>query len=380
MPERASMDARSAIREVARFGLFGTTAPTAVEDGEWQSFAGRLHLEKLTGLAVAAVGTGTLEIPAHRTGDLHDRHRRAMVWCLRVEQQLLDLDERFRRSRIEYAVLKGPSVAHTAYVDPSLRGFGDLDVLVRGRDFKGSCAELRAMGFERRLAEPRPRFDERFGKAAVHRRDEDGMEIDLHRTLVLGPFGLWIEPDELLDRTTTFGLAGRRIPRLDDTGMLLSVAMHATLGWPPRLLPFRDVVEVSSRLNVDVDELVAMAERWRLSAVLDRAFRSAEEALGVGPVPWAARLASHRSAGTTAALESYLGRRRGRGGTAISTLRAIPRFRDKAAYVHALAFPRKQFMEQRYRLTADRSYRRRLVTPGRWAWSRLGAIRPSRSE
>ena len=369
---------KEAARTVAGFGLGGREQPEHVEvaDAEWQALTGKLWSEKLTGLAVAAFRAGVLRVSADRVDDLLDRHRRAMAWCLRIEQRLLLLDERFVGAGIEYAVLKGPAVAHTAYADPSLRGFGDLDVLVRGRDFERACRVLREMGFRRNVPEPRQGFDARFGKAAAHRHEDDAMEIDLHRTLVLGPFGLWIEPETLLDRAVGFRLAGRPIPRLDDTGMLLNVAMHASLGWPPALIPWRDVLEISGGMSVDWGVLADQASRWRLSAVLHDAFATAERTLGCSPPPEAAIFAAARIPRDEArALGTYVGERRRIGGTAVSTLRAIPNVRDKAAYVRALAFPQRTFMDERYPTGSSSSYRGRLMTPGRWAWRRLTATR-----
>jgi hypothetical protein len=361
-------------RVVAGHGLERRQGPgrVGVAAGDWQALEWRLWNEKLTGLAVAANEAGVLSPPPERVESFLDRHRSAMAWCLRVEDRLLGLDERFRRAGIEYAVLKGPAVAHTAYPDPSLRGFGDLDVLVRGRQFKGACAVLEEMGFRRRLGEPRPGFDERFGKAAAHRHGDDGMEIDLHRTLVLGPFGLWIDPESLLDRATTFELAGSRIPRLDDTDTLINVAMHAVLGWPPGLVPFRDVLQVSTSTNVDWAQLARRASEWRLSAVLKQAFATAATILGAEPLEDAAALARMQvGRSEIQALEAYADARLALGGTAVSTLRAIPGVRAKIAYVRAVAFPQQAFMRDRYRSGVNGTYRHRLAIPARWAVRRI---------
>ena len=192
--------------------------------------------------------------------------------------------------------------------------------------------------------------------------------MDLHRTLVLGPFGLWIRPEELLEREATFTLGGRRIRRLDDTGMLLNVAMHASLGWrSPRLVPLRDVLQVSSAGDVDWDTLDGWARRWRLRAVMRHAFTAASQTIGA-PVPEAARdlLAAEIPRREIRALASYTGQRRDRGGTSLATLRAIPRLRGKVAYAAALAFPDRAFLAARAEAGSKPSYRRRLMTPLRW--------------
>src|SRR5207244_2082221 len=109
--------------------------------------------------------------------------------------------------------------------------------------------------------------------ASVHVHPADRVEVDLHRTLVLGPFGLWINPEELLATATTFEIGGRSLARLSDTGLLVNTAMHAALGWwPPRLVPLRDVHQVTRSGSVDWDLLARWCRAWRLTAILDRAF------------------------------------------------------------------------------------------------------------
>ena len=44
----------------------------------------------------------------------------------------------------------------------------------------------------------------RFGKAICH-SDQEGLQVDLHRSLVVGPFGMWMRPDELFDRAYALG-------------------------------------------------------------------------------------------------------------------------------------------------------------------------------
>ena len=79
-----------------------------------------------------------------------------------------------------------------------------------------------------------------------------GSRWNLHRTLVLGPIGQWIDGDELMDHRSSFRLGGRDIPRLDDTGTLLNVALHASLGWAqPLAAPARDTAQLDQKGSPD---------------------------------------------------------------------------------------------------------------------------------
>ena len=63
---------------------------------------------------------------------------------------------------------------------------------------------LQQEGYDRRYPEPRIGFDARFAKS-VTMWSAAGHEIDLHRTLVLGPFGLRVQLDDLWSNRDTFG-------------------------------------------------------------------------------------------------------------------------------------------------------------------------------
>jgi hypothetical protein len=241
--------------------------PITIPERSWPLARGALVGEGLTGLAVAAVGAGVLRLESNQVSDLLGDHRDAMLLCLSLERELLRVCSALHDAGIGALVLKGPALAHTRYPQASWRSFRDIDLLVRSADWARACNILHSLGFPRVLPEPRHGFDLRFGKAAVH-RSEVGLEIDLHRTLVLGPFGLWMKPEELFELTADFPLGGLMLSRLDDSGLLLNAAVHAALGWsPPLLMPLRDVAQIAWSGNVDWDAVHAWVSRWRLQTV-----------------------------------------------------------------------------------------------------------------
>jgi hypothetical protein len=354
---------------VAGFGLpGGGEHPIEGPREQWPGFLSSLSSQRLTGVALAAAESGSLALDEGQLEDLIAQQGQAMRWALTIERKLLTLAERFTDAGVEVVALKGPTMAHTVYPDPSWRPFGDLDLLVRTTDWRRALDVLIDLGFERRLPEPRPGFDERFGKAAVH-TNGDGVEIDLHRTLVVGPFGLWARPDELFRRAVRFELGGRTLRRLDDTALLLHACMHATLGWhPPLLWTLRDVAQVAWSGRVDWNELADLAQRWRLRAVVRHALLTASETIEVSlPTeagPWISTEPPRRE---VRALESYVTEHRGRGGTELAMFRAIPGLAGKFTYARMLLFPGRAFLAAR-----GRGPFARLLVPVRWLTGRRG--------
>jgi len=361
-------DVHAMARRIAAFGLPGheDTSPFYLPDDRWPGLLATLTHQRTTGLAVAAAESGWLQLSTEQWQDLLTRHREAMGQVLGIERRLLVLADAFDRASVSFVVLKGPSLARTVYPDPSWRFFGDLDLLVHTGDWRRACSVLEDLGLNRALPEPRPGFDERFGKASVHRRRGD-IDVDLHRTLVLGPFGLWIEPDRLFDHTVGFEVGGRLFNRFDDTLLMLHGCIHASLGWwPPLLTPIRDVAQVAWFGRVDWDRLRDHALRWRLSAVVQDALGRTEEILGIRMPEQAKSLGELKPRRRERqALLAYSTDRRGRGGTARATLQALPGIRAKAAYISALLFPTKTFLAARGR-GGQTSYWRRWSVALHW--------------
>lgn len=368
-------------RWVAGFGLvrdgeqMDSEGPVSISDRHWVSAFQYVNSQRLTGLAVAAAEAGELELSDEQTEELLQAHRDAMVWALTVERNLLSVATALETAGVNFLVLKGPTFAYGPYPDPSWRPFGDLDLLVRRDEWRAACAVLQAEGFHRDLPEPRRGFDERFGKAATH-TGPGGLQVDLHRTLVLGPFGLWLDPEELFERSETFELAGRSFRRLDDTALLLHAVIHASLGWrPPFLLSLRDVAQVALTGRVYWPQAEELGRRWRLASVVRHAFKAVGDMLGILPPAEAAGLlALLPRRREMRALAAYTTERRGRGGMALSTIGAIRGLRPKGAYVWGLLLPDRRFLAARAGGDELASYRSRWKVAFRWFRRRQRSI------
>jgi hypothetical protein len=352
---------------VAGFGLPGQREALSIDAAAWPSVAAVLSSRRLTGIALAAMDADQLRLPNEAERDLVERHREQMVHSLALERRLLALGEAFDQAGLPFVALKGPAIAHTMYPDPSWRPFADVDVLVRTPDWRRACEAASSVGFRRDLPEPARGFDERFGKAATH-TDGSGLQLDLHRTLTLGPFGLWLDPAVLFEETTSFELGGRSFRRLNDTAMLLHVAMHASLGAaPPLPLPLRDVAQLALLGDVDWEAVAERGRTWRLAAVLQHAYAEVAHELEVPALPGLSTISALiPTAREGRALRQYMGTRRGRGGLALSTTMAIPGVRGKVAYARSLLLPRHEFLEARSGGTNRASYFGRWTIPLRW--------------
>ncbi|MGH2785240.1 MAG: nucleotidyltransferase family protein [Actinomycetota bacterium] len=359
--------ARALTRRIAAFGIDGEEREIAVAGRDGRRILAHISAERLSGIASAAAHAGMLDFEDRYTADLHAMHADDMAWTLALERALLAIADEASRTGVEFIVLKGPALAHRFYPDPSWRAFTDIDLLVRTDDWRRACEVLERTGFRRERPEPRSGFDERFGKAAVH-VDAGGLNVDLHRTLVLGSFGVWMDPEELFERTVPFTVAGVPLRRLDDTAMMLHACVHAALGFKdPLLMPLRDLAQVATLGDIDWVELGEWAGRWKLNGVAGHAFDEAQRLLGFEPpAEVAAVRAGPVGRRERRALKAYTTDRRARGGTARTAFWATRGVRAKAGLLRAMLFPDHAFLAARTERDARPSYVRRWAVPLRW--------------
>jgi len=369
-------DVNRLTRQLAGFAVPGRASADVLRpsDAAWRGLLRSIGEQQLSGLAIAAAMAGTFIVSSEQHVQLVSCHRDAMAWALELERTLLVVRALLDEAGVSFLVLKGPALAHGPYPDPSWRPFRDLDLLVSGRDWRRAANVLEAAGFHRGRPEPRTGFDERFGKAAVF-ASASGVLIDLHHRLVLGPFGLWLNAEELFDSAVGFTLGDASLRKLDDTSQFIHTCIHAALGWkPPLLLSIRDVAQVAGSGTVDADELFRRAVRWRVSEVIKYAVDATSKTLEVSrPACVEPVLAAPTDRRAVRAVASYVTDRRMRSGTARSTLLAIPKARDKARYVVDMLFPTRDFLRARGREGEADTYRGRWRVMSTWARSRSRA-------
>ena len=335
---------------VAAFGLpTTTTSPTEPLDSEsWSRTFDSVAAQRLDGLLMRAIATGALAATAQQRTDAAALHRRTMMRSLSLESLLLDVVDSLTKRNIAYRVLKGPAIAHTAYPDPSLRSFCDVDVLVPGESFDAAVATMQAGGAERRYAQPRPGFDSRFSKGASFSTPE-GLAIDLHRTFVVGPFGHTIDLEGLFSRSRQFSMAGRALDTMPIEETFVHVCLHTALGdWPPRLVPMRDVAEIANGGALDLTRVHEIALSWRVTAPMAWSIDHVWSTFGLPPHPleqWARGYVPTRR--ERQALSLYMSTDRSYSSMALASTRVVPGIGAKFAYMRALAVPERKYVSDR---------------------------------
>jgi hypothetical protein len=323
--------------------------------------------QRLDGLLGCAVADGAFPVDASQLTDVEQWELESALLAVFLERALLEVWDSLSEQRIPTRVLKGPALAHTAYPDPSMRGFGDIDILVPGADFDSAVSLLVAAGGERRYAEPRPGFTRRFGKGVALVRS-DGYEVDLHRTFVAGPYGLLVQAAELFARHSSFWVGGQELLGLEREAQFVGACYHAVLGAAvPRLAPLRDVLQLVLHKHFVFARAQELSKNWHGEAVVALAIRTACDVLGVAPefevAQWAH--AYRTTERDRRYLAAYVESSRSYARQALAGVTAVRGIRAKVSYIAALAAPDSKYLHER-----EGSYARRALRAGRLVWPR----------
>ena len=337
------------LRAVAAWGLPTTlTLPDEPLDGT--AFAAVLagaEQHRILGFLGDAVRDGAFPVTEEQWTQVEERWSSWLAHALRVERLLLRAADALDAAGIDFRVLKGVALAHLRYDDPALRVFGDVDLLVRSADFtRAANVLITALKGQRALPELRPGFDERFGKEILVR--VGAFEVDVHRTLVDGAYGLRVDLPDLFTDPQPFTVGERTLLGVGPEAAFLHACFAAALGdWPPRLVPQRDIAQIALG-RLDVDAALAMATRWRASAVVGSAVTAAWDGLGLDAThrlaAWARSSEPSRRDGLL--LRSYRGSGRGYSRT-LASLAVLRGVGPRAAYAIGVGSPSKEYLAAR---------------------------------
>lgn len=347
------------VRAVAAHGLAGSVLALPeepLEDRDFDELLASVGVQRLSGLLWSAVRDGAIPATSEQTERTEWHHVEALAGVLSLEQLLIEAAGSLAEAGIASRVLKGPALAHLDFPDPTLRTFGDVDLLVRGRDFDRATVALSGSGHHRVNPELRPGFDRRFSQGTSYRTD-DGLELDLHRSFTMGPFGVRLAVDDLWRASESFWVGGHELLALPAEERFLHACYHAVLSeGSPRLVPLRDLAQLLLTRTLDVDRVHELARASRGAGVVARAVRHAWHAFDIADVlalsAWAQTYRSNER--ETADLALYDRGSQHAGGT-MASVRALPRWRDRAAFVHAMVRPTRHEVTSRPSTSTRRS-------------------------
>jgi hypothetical protein len=217
--------------------------------------------------------------PAHAR--IRDRAAGLSVRSLRMAAELARILAAMRTAGVAAIAFKGPTLAHLAYGDLTLRTFNDLDIFVPRAQLQTALDLLAAGGYGKKT----PAWDTRFSGACEVALQHPGLgcEVDLH-WLFSSPYFLLFDSVRAVERSIVLHAGGLTARTLCPEDYLLYLCIHAAReSWDQAQFPC-DLAGIASRCPLDWDDLLRQAEHtgsWRaLAAGLDLAHELSE-----APIP-----------------------------------------------------------------------------------------------
>ena len=195
-------------------------------------------------------------VPVEIRKELLESHRAQVFATLGMTAELFRLLELFAVQDIPALVVKGPVLAMQAYGDPTMRSYGDLDLLVRQRDIRRATESLEATGHQ--AAVPLSAIDaQRIPGQYLFANSDRNLLVELHNDFTLRYFPRRLPLDKLFERHILVGLDGHEAPTLAVEDHLVYICVHGATHFWGRLSWIADVAALVTR-QADVDWQKAM--------------------------------------------------------------------------------------------------------------------------
>jgi len=205
----------------------------------------------------------------------YEANLRSSLW---FSAELTRILQHFERKQLRVLPYKGPVLAQSAYGDPGLRSFSDLDFLIAPADFERAKQALAEIGYRPSadLAAPVERFFLRTG----YERSFDGAAgknlVELQWALLPHFYGIDIHVGDLVARAGKAVVGGREVPCPSPEDSVLVLCLHAAKHLWTRLIWLADIAETmrsqSRAQGIDYPLVLARARGLGITRILGVSF------------------------------------------------------------------------------------------------------------
>jgi len=187
---------------------------------------------------------GFANVPAAARETLQSRMRGQHLFSLSLTAELFRVLEDFAAAGIETIVIKGPVTSLLAYDNPGMRGFGDVDLLLRQTDIAAASRRMQAQGFGAKVPDHAIAAGRIPGEYVFRRPSTNRMvEVHTEKTFRYYPKGMPIEA--IFERRRLLPLEGLRVPALSLTDEVVFHCVHGAKDFWERLMWVSDIAAIT---------------------------------------------------------------------------------------------------------------------------------------
>lgn len=218
-------------------------------------------------------------IPSEIKEALLERQREQNFLTLRLTAELFRLLELFSRNEIRVLVIKGPVLAVQAYADPGVRGYGDLDLLVRQRDIRRATELMIASGYQAAISLDAIEAGKIPGQYLFSKLDSQ-LLVELHNDATLRYFPRQLPIEDFFARQIRVRLDAHEVPAPSLEDHLVLICVHGAKHFWERLALIADVAGfVAQQTSISWDRAGSSARAVQSEHLLHTGLRLATDVL-----------------------------------------------------------------------------------------------------
>jgi hypothetical protein len=222
---------------------------------------------------------GAPAVPPEIQQSLLERQRAQTFLTLRLTAELFRLLELFGKQGISALVIKGPVLAAQAYADPSVRTYGDLDLLVRQRDIRRATELMIASGYQAAVSLDAIDAGKIPGQYLFSKADPK-LLVELHNDATLRYFPRPLPVEEWFARQVRVCLDGHQAPAPCVEDELVLICIHGAKHFWERLSWIADVAGlVTQQTSIDWERAASSAKALQAEHLLHTGLRLAADVL-----------------------------------------------------------------------------------------------------
>jgi len=220
-------------------------------------------------------------VPSGVLEPLRTRCEAAAVEGRRLAEELVSILALLDSQDILAVPYKGPALAVRLYGDLSLRGFGDLDIVIRERDVLRARHLLVEWGYipVRQLDGAKLIQDLGENHEMPFRRGDGNVRLDLHWRFTSRSVCLARDPERFLQHLETITIVGQEVRSLQLETYLLILSVHAAKHKWAQLKLICDIAEILAVPDLDWQYVLREAEDLGLKRALGTSVLLAQSTL-----------------------------------------------------------------------------------------------------
>lgn len=230
-------------------------------------------------LAACLNNDSAIVVPPEIKESLLELRRAQNFLTLRLTAELFRLLGLFSKEGIQALAIKGPVLAVRAYAEPSVRTYGDLDLLVRQGDICCATKLMIALGYQAAVSLSAIDAGKIPGQYLFSKPDSK-LLVELHNDLTLRYFPRPLPLEDFVARQVRVPLDGQEVPAPCLEDELVLICIHGAKHFWERLSSIADVAGfVARQKSIDWVRVASTARTVHAEHLLHTGLRLAADVL-----------------------------------------------------------------------------------------------------